>query len=161
MGKTWDEREEDLEYKPVRQSTKGIVWAGVLIGVMMFVGGVLGVLHWGFGVFTSDIKGRGDAEVIKNDARNRIRAQEGFWTRHQGIVQADKNLTLTAEQLAKTPDSGKLQTELTGQKMICNDLVGQYNAASHKFTQQEFRDAELPFEIDSTDPATDCKENSK
>jgi len=161
MGNTWDERERNFEERPVRTASSAVARVGVVLGVAMFVFGVFGVLHWGFGVFTSDVKGRGDAEIVKNEAYNRIRAQEGFWVRHQGILQADKNLNLTAEQLKSTPDSVKLRTELNGQKMICNELVGQYNAAAHKFTQRDFRDAELPFEINDADPATDCKENSK
>lgn len=161
MGNTWDERAERFEERPVRTSISATARVGIVVGAVMLVGGGLSIAHWGFGIFTSDVKGQGDAVKIKNDAKNRIRAQEGFWIKYQGIIAADKNLTLTAEQLKANPTSGKLQTELTGQKQICNDLVSTYNAASHKFTETEFRDAELPFEIDDNDPTTDCKENTK
>lgn len=158
----WGEREDDFNRKPVRQSAKGIGWIGVLVVVAVVVFGAIGVAVWGFGVGTSDVKGRGDAEVIKNEAKNRIRAQEGFWVKYEGIVQADKNLNITAEALAKDPNSVRLQVELNGQKMVCNDLVGQYNAASQKFSEREFKDAELPHQIDDTSPsAIDCKENTK
>ena len=158
MSKSWDEREEDLEYKPVRQTAKGIGWTGVLVVVAIVVFGGIGVAVWGFGVGTSDIKGKGDAEIIKNDARNRIRAQEGFENMWNAVIVADKNLTLTGEALKSQPDSVKLQTELTGQKMICNDAVGAYNAAARKFTQEDFRAADLPLTIDDSNPTTDCKE---
>lgn len=158
MSKSWDDREEDFEYKPVRQTAKGIGWLGVLTVVAIVVFGGIGIAVWGFGVGTSDIKGRGDAEIIKNDARNRIRAQEGFEGMWNAVLTADKNLTLTAEALKGQPDSVKLKTELTGQKMICNDAVGAYNAAARKFTQEEFRAADLPVQIDDTKSETDCKE---
>lgn len=159
MARDWDSREEDFEYKPVRQTAKGIgyVWVLVIVAVVLF--GALGAGLWFLKVGTSDIKGRGDAEVIKNGAGNRIRAQEGFLDKFNAIITADKNLTITAESLVKTPDSLKLQTELAGQKMVCNDAVGRYNADARKFSKQDFKDADLPDVIDETDPTTDCKEN--
>lgn len=157
MG-SWDEREDDFEHKPVRQTAKGIGWTGVLVAVAIVVFGALGIAHWGFGVFTSGIKGQGDAIVVKNEAGNRIRAQEGFLDMYNAVITADKNLTITGESLTKTPDSVKLQTELAGQKMVCNDQVSRYNAAARKFTKQEFKDADLPDVIDETKPETDCKE---
>lgn len=157
MG-SWDEREDDFEYKPTRTAAKGTVHVGIWIVVVLVVMGVIGGGVWLVKVATSDIKGVGDAEIIKNDAKNRIRAQEGFLDKYNAVVTADKNLTLTGEALARTPDSVKLQTELTGQKMACNDLVGRYNADANKFSKQEFMDAELPKQIDESDITTDCKE---
>lgn len=155
----WGEREADFDRKPVRQTAKGVVWIGVIIGVVMFVGGVIGVLHWGFGVFTSDLKGRGDAEVIKNDARNRIRAQEGFEKLFTDIQAADRNLTTTASALRAKPNGDlKLETELLGQKHYCAGLVADYDAKARSFTQQDFRAADLPAKIDASDGTTDCEE---
>jgi hypothetical protein len=39
--------------------------------------------------------------------------------------------------------------------------VAQYDAAARKFKDAEFRAADLPQQIEDTNPATDCKENSK
>lgn len=161
MSRDWQSREDDFEYKPVRQTAKGIGWTGVLVALTIVVFGALGVAHWGFGVFTSDIKGQGDAVKVKNEAGNRIRAQEGFLDKYNAVIAADKNLTITAESLEKTPDSVKLQTELAGQKMVCNDQVSRYNADARKFTKQDFKDADLPDIIDETRPETDCKETIK
>jgi len=157
----WDDRADRFEEKPVRTAISGSIRTGVVVAVVITVIAVIGVGMWALKVATSDIKGAGDAEIIKNEARNRIRAQEGFLDKFNAIIAADENLTLTAEQLKATPSSVKLQTELTGQKMICNDLVARYNADTRKFTMEEFRDAELPFQIDKSLPTTDCKEISK
>lgn len=161
MGNTWEERERNFEERPVRTSLSLAARTGIVIGAVMVIGGGLGIAHWGFGVFTSDVKGQGDAIKVKNEAGNRIRAQEGFWIRYEGILQADKNIDITADQLRGDPTNGKLKTELAGQKMICNGLVGEYNAKASGFRDEEFRDAELPHKIDDKDPTTDCKENNK
>ncbi len=161
MSNSWEEREERFEERPVRTAISATVRTGLVVAAAVAVVLMLGAGIWWFQVATSDVKGRGDAEIVKNEAKNRIRAQEGFLDKFNGIIAADENLNLTAEQLKAQPSSVKLQTELTGQKMICNDLVARYNADTRKFTQEEFRDAELPHQIDKANPATDCKENSK
>lgn len=158
-GDGWDDRLDELEYRPTRTAAKGVVHAWIVVLIVIALAVVTGAILWFGRVATSDVKGRGDAEIIKNEARNRIRAQEGFWDKLVAVEVADKNLTLTAEALIKQPDSVKLQTELTGQKMICNDAVGAYNAAARKFTQQDYRDADMPEQVDQTDPAYDCKES--
>lgn len=160
---SWEDREQRFEEKPVRTAISGTVRTGVVVAVVVAVVLAIGAGVWMLQVATSDVKGTGDAEIIKNDARNRIRAQEGFEAKFAAIVAADKNLNITAEALKAKPGDPKLSIELSGQKMICNDLVAQYNAAARKFTQAEFRDADLPLEINdnTANAATDCKENSK
>lgn len=165
MPSTWDERADKFEDRPTRESVKWTARAGVVAAVAIAVVLALGALVWGFSVVTSDVKGQGDAEIVKNEAGNRIRAQEGFEQKFAAIKSADQNINVTAEALKSDPDSVKLKAELLGQKQACNGLVGAYNAASRKFTQAEFRAADLPFELNvdaaTTFPETDCKENSK
>ncbi len=160
MGNSWDERAENFEDRPVRTASSAAVRIGVVVGVVMTVGGALGVAHWGFGVFTSDVKGQGDAVKIKNEAGNRIRSQEGFWDKYQAVIVADQKITAHGELLKLKPGDLKTETELIGLKQICLSAVGTYNAASQKYTQQEFKDAELPHQIDDTSgPTLDCKES--
>lgn len=159
MSDEWDDRVEMFNDKPVRTTARGMVRVWLLLLLAVALVGAVGVGVWIFKVQTSDTKGRGDAEIIKNEAKNRIRAQEGFEDKYAAIVTADRNLTLTAEELAKNPGDQKLSTELTGQKMICNDAVGRYNADARKFSKEDFKAADLPDQIDDTDPATNCKEN--
>lgn len=161
MSHDWDDRVDDFERKPVRQTAKGLGWVGVLVVVAIIVFGGIGVAFWTGKVATSDVKGRGDAEVIKNDARNRIRAQEGFEKLFADIQAADRNLTITAEALRAKPSGGdlKLETELIGQKHHCAGLVADYDAKARQFSQQDFRAADLPAKIDQLDGTTDCREN--
>lgn len=159
MSDEWDDRVDEFHRKPTRTTAKGMVRVWLLIGLAVVLAGGLAAGIWLVRVESSDIKGAGDAEIIKNEAKNRIRAQEGFEDKYAAIVTADRNLTITAEELAKNPGDRKLSTELTGQKMICNDAVGRYNADARKFSKEDFKAADLPDQIDDTDPATNCKEN--
>lgn len=161
----WEDRIATFNEKPTRTAARGIRHVWLLVLLVLALAAVTGIAVWTFNVVTSGVKGEGDAQIIKNEAKNRIRAQEGFEDKYAAIVTADQNINLTADALKLSPQSEKLSIELTGQKMICNDLVGRYNAAARKFTQGEFRDAELPPAIGTADvPAneqTDCKENTK
>lgn len=153
--------EENFYNRPVRtaMSASFRVWlVGTFIVILV---GLLSVGIWYFNVETSDVRGAGNAEIAKNEAGNRIRAQEGFEKYYQGIVSADASINITADALKADPESLKMQTELRGQKQACVKLVGEYNAKARSFSQADFRAADLPFEIDTTNPQTDCKENSK
>ncbi|MXQ56011.1 hypothetical protein [Shimazuella alba] len=156
-----DREAERFDQAPVRATIWGIS-RGWFIGIVIIVlAGLTSWAIWGLDVGTSDIKGQGEAEKVKNSAANRIRAQEGFEDLFNEIVTADKNINITAEALELDPKDLKSKVELRGQKQYCNDLVGQYNAKARKFTQQEFRAVDLPAQIDDTDSKTDCKENQQ
>lgn len=157
----WDGRYDEFSEKPTRTTAKWTARAWVIVGLVLVLALATGAVIWGLQVATSDVKGRGDAEIIKNEARNRIRAQEGFEKLYQDVIAADKNINVTAESLKLDPASVKLKTELGGQKQFCNDLVGRYNAKARSFTQEDFRAADLPPELTGSDPALDCKENVK
>lgn len=127
----------------------------------LILGALVGVTTWGFGVLTSDVKGRGDATRQKNSATNRIGAQERFEDLFAEIESADKRLDQAAADLATTPGDPTLRTNYTGLRNHCLDVVGDYNAEARKYTAAQFRAIDLPLEIDDTDPATDCKENAR
>lgn len=155
----WDERRRDFDRKPTRTTAKWTVRGWTIVLLVLALALVTGALIWGLRVATSDVKGRGDAEIVKNEVRNRIRAQEGFEKLYQDIVTADRNLTTTSEVLRGKPTGDlKLETELLGQRHYCAGLVADYNARARSFTQEDFRAADLPLKIDDTDATTDCKE---
>lgn len=157
MPDPWDERAERFDRHPVRTGAAGIGAVGFWIFTAIVVVGVITFFLWSFGVFTSGIKGAGDAEVIKNSAMNRIRQQEGFEQLYQDIKVADRNLTLTSIRASTHPNDDKTATEQIGQQIFCNQLVGDYDAKARKFSAEEFRAADLPKEIDETNTQTDCK----
>lgn len=155
----WEDRLDDLEAKPARTAAKWTVRGWMIVVLVLALALVTGAALWGLRVVTSDAKGQGDAVVIKNDARNRIRAQEGFEKLFEDVKTADRNLTTTAATLRAKPTGDlKLETELLGQKHYCAGLVAEYNAKARSFTQQDFRAADLPQKIDDKDETTDCEE---
>jgi len=136
---------------------RGAAWRiGVGVLALLALCAVIGIGAWGFGVATSDVKGQGDAVRQKNDATNRIAAQERFEDLYQEIVQADRRITVMADAAERDP-SAVNQTNLTGAINYCLDVVGDYNAEARKYTAAEFRAADLPARIDDLDPSTDCQ----
>ena len=55
------------------------------------------------------------------------------------------------------PGDRTAKQNLTGTTTYCLSAVAEYNAEARKYSSKEFRDADLPDRIDTTDPATDCK----
>lgn len=134
----------------------------VLILVFLIFFGLIGIGLWAFGVFTSDVKGRGDAVKTKNSAVNRIAAQERFHDLYQDVVAADRRIDVMADALKRNPDSEVNQANLTGSIAYCIDAVAAYDAETQKYTKRDYLDYSLPQDrIDDTDPATDCKETAK
>lgn len=128
-------------------------WILAIVGVVAVI--VVGV--WVFNVATSDVRGQGDAERTKNAAPNRIAQQEGFHDRFQGILRLDRQINDAKIAWDVDPDDLTLRTNYNGLVSNCQTAVGEYNAQANKFTAEEFRDAELPAEINMNDPLTDCK----
>lgn len=125
---------------------------GVLLGIVVLVAGI-----WALGVVLSGPKGQGDAIKQKNSASNWTTAQARFETQYQSIISADEKITVAAEALAASPDDRTAQQTLQGIKSACISAVADYNAESRKYLSEEFKSADLPYQIDKTDPATDCK----
>ena len=134
------------------QATKWVIIAVVLVAL-------IGAAAWGISVLTAGPKGRGDAYRQQQSAENWTRAQAEFNRRYQGILAQDKKITIAAAALKRDPESARRQVEYDGLVRNCADAVAQYNSLAREYLAEQFRDADLPSQIDDTDPATDCKEN--
>lgn len=141
---------------------RGATWRTFLwiIGIVAFVGLLSGGI-WALRVATAPIKGAGDQEIIINDGRNRINAQEWFEGQYGQIKAADRKLDDAATNLAANPGDDFWRTNYTGLKNRCIEMVEAYNAEAHKVSREDWRDPRLPSRIDNTDPSTDCKETEK
>lgn len=135
-------------------STKRIIWTAVACFVGVFV------LSWGgyaLSVALSGPKGVGDAIKTKNSASNWTKAQAEFEDRHQEIISADRKIAVHKTALDADPKNPTLRTNFTGVTNVCMSAVADYNADSRKYLMEDFKSADLPYQIDDTNPATDCK----
>lgn len=123
----------------------GLVTAWVVFIVLLVV--IISAALWGLGVFTSDIKGRGDAKKQHNSASNRIFAQQHFEDLNAAIDRDKANIRVAA-LAAKSDPSQVNKTNLVGTQQICNADVADYNASARKFLERDFKAADLPSSID-------------
>ncbi len=154
--------EDDL--RSDRAYARAVGWSAARWFITIFVGALLlSGLIWGITVLVSGPKGAGDAQIIKNDGRNRVNAQEEFHSIYNKIIATDQQITISATELAaataaKNADDVKhWRSTLTGQRNVCVGAVGEYNAKTDQFSRGQWRDPVLPYKIDQADPATDCQ----
>lgn len=128
----------------------GRAWAyGCLIALLLFV--VLPIGLWTFGVFSSGVRGAGDVIKQNNDANNRIQAQATF-NRLWGDIQSyHDNIQAAAQALKASPTDGYQQSVLTAEEQTCRSAVQNYNADAQNTTMRDWRPAEDPAQIDSTE----------
>lgn len=136
----------------------GIVGIALTAVAALAAVAVVGIGIWAFKVVTSDIKGEGDAKRQINSADNRINSQEHFHSLMADILRSDKNLDQAYIDKKEHPGDTFHETNYSGLLKHCNEVVAQYNADAQKISKNKWIDPNLPQQIDSTDPTTDCKE---
>jgi len=165
INQKWDAELE--RWDPRRVKLAFVVLLAVLI--------IAPVTIWGFRIATSDAKGKGNVELERNSAENRIRSQAFFEQSFQDIKKFDtqivdaqkayddfvaNNPKPTAEDLVAAQIYGQQinsrQVTLTGLQQQCQNTVADYNAEARKTLAAKWRSPVLPYQIDSS-PATDCK----
>jgi hypothetical protein len=131
----------------------------------MIVGGIIAVLLpfavWGLSVAFSGPAGRGKQIRQINDANNRTFAQEEFPQLYQDIKAYDQQISVQQAALdahkAQDGEHDRLAQVVAGIKSQCISTTQQYNAEAQKISKRQFIEHGLPDQIDSMDPATDCK----
>lgn len=118
-----------------------VVWL-----ILFLLVAVTSIGLWAFGVFTSDIKGKGDAIKQKNAANNRIFQQAQFRDQNETITGYGTQIKIAKAAVASASSSTKpaRETELLGLQQVCVDTVNDYNARAKQYLAQQFRDADLP-----------------
>lgn len=138
------------------------MWMGLFTKwwvILLVLVAVIGIIWWALSVTFSGVKGQGDAQIQKNSATNWTKAQAEFERTYASIKSQDKNITIAWKELQADPEDQVKQTNYSGLVRNCNDTVASYNSKAREFLSQDFRASDLPSEIDSSDPTTDCKEN--
>lgn len=156
MNDYWkDERREMNRY--------GRFGLGWIIAIVVVIA-VISLAGWGFKVLFSEPKGRGDALIEKNSAKNWVKTQKEFNDRYQDILATDLKIDAAKDAWKADKDNAVLQTNYNGLVNYCLSAVGEYNSLARSYLAADFRDADLPAEIDLNDPTnstTDCKENKR
>lgn len=159
---SWFERLQD---KPVSTTYKIIA---VILGMVV----VFTLALWGVKTGWSYWWGQGGAIQQKNSTQNFIAAQAQFH-RDLTMIAADKqNMKTTQQQIsqfnAAHPDYqgngtpfdplaqqlNTYQTVLAGQQQTCQATVADYDTAAQSYLTQDWRDANLPSQLDA---ATECQ----
>ena len=153
---------ETEEWRGIRRDANrgarwGLLWALIVVVVVV----ILSVVWWTLRVSTSDIKGQGDGVIEKNSSENWIAAQARFEDLYQDVVASDRKIQIAYDELQADPANPTLKTNYSSMKSICVNSVGQYDAEARKYLSAEWRAEDLPYQIDLTDPNTDCKENQE
>lgn len=147
----------DANYAARRGGMSALAWIVVVVVVFAVIGGVI----WGVSVAFSGVKGAGDVRKQTNSGTNRIGAQEHFEALYGQIKAYDQQLDQAAADKRDNPGDRFFATNYSGLVKQCIDARNQYNADANKVTQAQWRDSSLPYQIDSTAPETDCKEQAK
>jgi hypothetical protein len=132
------------------------IWHGIVltaVGIALIWGLVAGI--WGLGVATAGIYGRGEAHKEINSADFRIAAYESFFNQYASIKGLEGQIDeLTATLALLEPGTREYNytlTSLTGTKGLRHQAIQRYNADAMKdWTEGQFRDADLPYQIPDT-----------
>lgn len=133
--------------------------------VILVVGGVISAAVWGISVATSDVRGRGEAIQQRNDADNRIFAQEYFEETFADVRVADQQLNTNQQALDAWTEANpngctgptlcegdRLRTVVTGSANFCRDVQGNYESEARSYTSEQFRSSDLPARFNPNDP---------
>lgn len=147
----------DANWAARRGALSILGWIVVVIVVVAVIGGVI----WAVRVAMSGVKGAGDVTRKTNSGENRIAAQEHFEALYGQIKAYDQQLDQAAADKKANPGDRFFATNYSGLVKQCIDARTQYNADANKVTQAKWLSSDLPYQIDASNPATDCKEQTK
>lgn len=153
MNDIWRDERREMN----RFGRFGLGW---IIAIVVTVT-LISMAGWGLNVLLSEPKGRGDALIEKNSANNWVKAQKEFNDRYQDILATDLKIDAAKRAWNANKNDIVLQTNYNGLVNYCLSAVGEYNSLARSYLAQDFRDADLPAEIDSTNSTIDCKENKQ
>lgn len=135
-------------------------WAGIIgrtvlgLLVLAVLAVVVGGFTLGYRYLFASSSGKVQKTEIINSGANQLTQQAAFETLFADIKRYDVQLN----QAAASNDPHK-DTIVLGLENQCADAVAKYDALARTERAEAFRAADLPAQIDVTDPATDCKEN--
>ena len=139
---------------------RGATWSAARIITACLIGVLLlGMAGWGIKVLVAPVKGAGDVRVEVNSAQNRIAGQELSQASYNNILGYDRNLDQALRDKVEHPGDDYYAVNYSGAVKTCNSAVAQYNADAAKIRSAPWWSPELPYQIDGSNPLTDCQPN--
>ena len=129
--------------------TTGKIILITIASVLLIIGIPIGI--WAFTVATADIKGEGDKIIEKESSENFIAAQAFFEDTYAEFDASLDKITLAKVALEADPTDPTLRTNLSGAQNHCVNVAADYNAESRKYLSEEFKSADLPAKLDSSE----------
>ncbi|MFA5152579.1 MAG: hypothetical protein WC554_08485 [Clostridia bacterium] len=128
---------------------------GAVIGFFVVIA-ILMVALWGFGVFTADIKGQGEAHKEIHSKEFRLESYNYFFDQYHSILalegQIDVNISMLKSMEEGTKDYNRIRTNVVALQSLRHQAIQAYNAeASKDYTAGQFRDNNLPYQIEDTE----------
>lgn len=133
----------------------GLLIALGVIGVIIMMFGIM-LAIFGLRVMTAGLFGAGEAHIRTQSADFRLAAYNDFFDRCAAIQGNEGQLdALYAELELQSPESrdyGYTVKSITGVQGARAQAVAQYNQNALKWTVGQFRDSDLPYQLDSAVP---------
>jgi hypothetical protein len=135
-------------------SNARIIWTAIAVVVGLILVGWAG---FAISVALSGPKGVGEAIKTKNSASNWTSAQKEFEQRYEEVKTLDRQIAVHTKALESDSTNPILRANVTGVISGCMSAVADYNADSRSYLMEEFKSVDLPYQINDSLPATDCK----
>ncbi len=131
-----------------------IVAVLVLSVGLMFVTGTISI-------FTAPFRGEVEKnELVEADGSYRIAAYDEFYKLCSSIKSKNDQIKIFTNELAVTENKSRkvqLLSAITAQQNVKAELVNEYNSkAASEYTKGQFRDSDLPYEIDMDSENIQC-----
>jgi len=128
---------------------------GAIIGFFLIIG-ILMIALWGFGVFTAGIKGQGEAYKEIQSKEFRLESYNYFFDQYHSILalegQIDVNISMLNSMEEGTKDYNRIRINVVALQSLRHQAIQSYNAeASKDYTAGQFRDNNLPYQIEDTE----------
>lgn len=139
-----------------------LITGGVAVLLALILFGSMWIFGWGmFQRATADFRGETAAlEQIKADPNSRITAYEHFFNLCTAVQSHEGTILALEEELAGDPSDSRreqIQGAITANKSQRDALIRRYNNDANKdYTAGQFRDADLPDQLNINKEVTEC-----
>ena len=127
----------------------------VILAILLTMGSILGIQY-----ITAGPRGAVDANEQIQSGSNRIAAYEEFFSLCSSIDSQLQNIENQEDRIAATSDEDQketLESGLIALENSKNENIAEYNAnAASDYTAGQFRDSDLPYQIDQDAEEISC-----